>query len=59
MQEQISKVDECNPYKPSVLFMVHRQTEQIQIRHLIMRCLIRNFTVCLLYLLLEFGKRQI
>ena len=46
-----------NPYKPSDLFMGHRQTVQIQTRHCIMWCLIRNFTVCLQYLLLKFGKK--
>ena len=46
-----------NPYKPSVLFMGHWQTVQIQIRYHIMRFLIRNFTVCLQNLLLKFGKK--
>ena len=44
---------DIDPYNPSVLFMGHRQTVQIQIRHRIMRCLIRNFNVCLQKLLLK------
>ena len=35
-----------NPYKPSVLFVVHGQTVQTQIRRCIMRRLIRVSTVC-------------
>ena len=35
-----------NPYKPSVLFVGHRQTGQTQIRCCRMGCLIRVFTVC-------------
>ena len=45
-----------NTYKSSVLFMEHWQTVQIQIRHRIMQCLIRNFTVRLQNLLLKAGK---
>ena len=40
-----AKID--NPYKPGILFMGHSQTVQAQIRHHIMLCLIRIFTVCL------------
>ena len=49
---------DINPYMPSVLFMGHRQTVQIQIRHRMMLCLIRNFTVCLQNLLLKFWKKK-
>ena len=47
-----------NPYKLSVLFMGYRQAVQIQIRHRIMRCLIRKSTVCLQNFLLKFGKKH-
>ena len=37
-----------NPYKPSVLFVGHRQTVQNQMRRRKMRCLIRFLsTICL------------
>ena len=56
--EQIgtSIIPQCptSPYKPSVLFMGHRHTVQTQIRHRIMWCLIRIFTVCLQNVLLKF-----
>ena len=42
------------PYKPSVLFVGHGQTVQTQIRHRIMRCLIRVSTVCLQNVILKF-----
>ena len=39
--------------EPRLLFMGHRQTVQNQIRHRIMQCLIRIFTVFLEYVLLK------
>ena len=49
---------QINPYKPSVLFVGHRKTVQTQIRHRIMRCLIRIGTACLHNLQLKFGKKM-
>ena len=46
------------PYKPSVLFMGHGQTVQIQIRHRMMRCLIRIFTVCLQNVIVKFEEKN-
>ena len=43
-----------NPYKPSVLFVGHRQTEQTQIRRRRSWRLIRFSTVCLQNVLLKF-----
>ena len=43
-----------NPYKPSVLFIGHRQTVQTQIRHHRTRRLIRVSTVCSQNVILEF-----
>ena len=42
------------PFKPSVLFVGHRQTVQTQIRHQRTRRLIRVSTICLQKFLLEF-----
>ena len=47
-----------NPYKPSIIFIGHRQTVWTKIRHFMMWCLIRIFTVCLQNFLLKFGKGQ-
>ena len=49
-----------NPYKHGIIFMGHMQTVQLLIRHRIMRCPIRNFTVCLDNLLhvLKFGEKK-
>ena len=38
--------------------MGHMQTMQTQIRHCMMRCLIRILTVCLHNVLLKFGKKK-
>ena len=43
-----------NPYKPSVLFVGHRQTAQAQIRR--HNCLIRVSSVCIQYALLNLEK---
>ena len=43
-----------NPYKPSILFVGHRQTVQTQISRRITLCLIRVFTVCLQNILCTF-----
>ena len=40
-----------NPFKPSVLFMGHRQTQTMH------QCLIRTFTVCSQNFLLKFEKK--
>ena len=50
LNTQISTCENISP--PSVLFMGHRQTVQTQIRHRILRCLIRIFQVCLQNVLL-------
>ena len=42
--------------RASVLFMGHMQTVEIQIRHRIMWCLIRNVTVCLHNFYNNWGK---
>ena len=49
---------EVNAYKPSILFLGHRQTTQTEIRRRRMRMhrLIRVSTVCLQNVLLKFEK---
>ena len=49
--------NDVNQFKPSVLFMGHRQTVHEQIRHRIMRCLVWIFTVCLQDVLLKIGQK--
>ena len=55
---RLKGVSHFNPYKPSVFFVGHRQTMQTQIRHRMMRCLIRIFTVCLQNNLSKFEKKK-
>ena len=47
-------VYQINPYKPSVLFVGHRQTVQNQIRRRKTRLLIKFSTVCLQKFLLRY-----
>ena len=54
----LQSLQHINSYKPSILFVGHRQTGQAQIRHRIKQCLIRVFTVCLQNVLLKFGKKE-
>ena len=46
--------NDINPYKPSVIFVGHRQTGQTQIRRRILGRLIRVSTVCIQNVLLKF-----
>ena len=47
-----------NPYKPSVPFLGHWQTVQIQIRRRRTRRLIRVFTVCLQDFYSKYNKNE-
>ena len=49
----IDEVEKFNPYKPSVLFIWHRQTVQNQTGRRRLRRLIRLSTVCLQNVLLQ------
>ena len=47
----------CNPFKPSVLFVGHRQTVETQTRRRRTQCLIRVSTVCLQNVLSKFEQK--